>query len=306
MVLPPRSRHVDVRMSNSSTLEDIGQLYAHLISSWLSDVDQTDGKPSVPEAQGTDFTVPDEDSTDDDDVGNKASVDSFAKWTPVFRSRLVKVSAHLRTLELQTKSARAEGNTRGEWPYEKYARLVAVQSKMVGNLVQLSSALGALSPAWRRTLLHRTPVLNPNLVSDVMAVFGIVTMSLRTGKAISEVLPRSLVDRVYYHQQLARLTGAAVDEVSDDDDDEAGSESVHFAKSDKTIRSHHHHDILSKETLTSEEYAFYATGLAGAFQILLALDEARSIVADLCGEAPLRGYEEWRREFELRQLGERV
>lgn len=137
-----------------------------------------------------------------------------------------------------------------------------------------------------------------------MAVFAIFTMSLRTGKAINEVLPRSLVDRVYYHQA---LTAQFDNEDEDDanDDETQVRPSVAFAHKAKSTSSHHQ-KVLSREMFMSEEWAFYATGLAGAFQILIALDETRGICADLCGEVPLHGFEDWRQEFELRQLGERV
>lgn len=171
MLLPPQSRRRDVRLSNAATLEDISGLYAGLLSRWLGEIDQ----PANPQSSGraspdlhTDDAEPEtmmsDDEAADEARNNNHSLASYEKWAPVFRSRLIKVSARLRALQVQTESAKWEGNTRGEWPFDKYARLVAVQSKMVGNLVQLSSSLGALSPAWRRTLLHKTPVLNPNLV----------------------------------------------------------------------------------------------------------------------------------------------
>lgn len=132
-------------------------------------------------------------------------------------------------------------------------------------------------------------------VSDVMSVFAILTMSLRTGKAVTEVLPRSLVDRLYYHQSMIPHLPDEMDDTSENQDPTAPI----------TVTSHHR-EVLTKDMFLSEEYAFYATGVAGAFQILSSLDEAHSLVADLTGEVPLRGFEDWRREFELRQLGERV
>lgn len=135
-----------------------------------------------------------------------------------------------------------------------------------------------------------------------MAAFALFAMSLRTGKAISEVLPRSLVDRVYYHQS---LTHDSDDEDTESENDETPLRaSVAFTRHARATTPHRH--TLTKEVFLSEEWAFYATGLAGAFQILFALDETRGLCADLCGEVPLRGFEDWRREFELRQLGERV
>ncbi|KAG8992832.1 hypothetical protein FRB94_006979 [Tulasnella sp. JGI-2019a] len=311
MLLPPQSMRRDVRLSNAATLEDISGLYAGLLSKWLGEIDKSAMEANADQDANTEAgTVMSEDEIAAKEAkDNNHSLASYEQWAPVFRSRLIKVSARLNALQVQTEGAKWEGSIRGEWPFEKYANLVAVQSKMVGNLVQLSSSLGALSPSWRRTLLYKTPVLNPNLVTDTMAVFAIFTMSLRTGKAISEVLPRSLVDRVYYHQEMtARFQGDNGDDDDNDDDNDDENDGETTAKPSVAFKStsSHHYRVLTKEMFMSEEWAFYATGLAGAFQILFALDETRQICADLCGEVPLRGFEDWRRDFELRQLGERV
>lgn len=171
MILPPQSRRRDVRLSNARSLEELSSLYAVLISRWLADLEQPNPKPAAADgiedeadAQAGPTTASDQNVAleADDDL---ASIRSFSTWTPVFRSRLIKVSAQLKALQGATEDAKWEGSVRGEWPYEKYARLVALQSAMLGNLVQLLSSLGALNPAWRRTLLQKTPVLNPNLVS---------------------------------------------------------------------------------------------------------------------------------------------
>jgi hypothetical protein len=156
-------------------------------------------------------------------------------------------------------------------------------------------------------LLHKTPFLNPNVVcrslfisrrsltavqiADVMVVFGIVDMSLGTGQAVHEVLPKSLLDRVFYHWSLSphpvtqiqsgkRLDQRSTNSLSDDPLDQLKYHSV--------------------------EYAYYATGCAAAYQIILALDELHGLVRDLCGEVPLRGFERWKREFETEQVNNRV
>lgn len=116
-----------------------------------------------------------------------------------------------------------------------------------------------------------------------MAVFGIVAMSLDTGDAVHEVLPKSLIDRVYYHHSM----GPHNQSKSEDPNDQ-------------------HLQALTRETYSSLEFAYYVTGCAGAYQILFALDEVQRIVKDLCGEGPLKGFEHWRKEFEMRQLSERV
>ncbi|KAG8864530.1 hypothetical protein FRB96_005033 [Tulasnella sp. 330] len=306
MLFPPQSRRRDIRLSTAATLEDISGLYAGLLSRWLGDVEHPNTQVAM--VYGSDVEGPNMMSDSEaakEILGSHVSFDSFERWAPVFRSRVIKVSARLRALQYQTDGAKWEGNLRGDWPIDKYARLVAVQSRMVMNLVQLSASLGALSPTWRKTLLHKTPVLNPNLVTDTMSAFAIFAMSLKTGRAISEVLPRSLVDRVYYHQSLTAQREEDEDEEEIENNETCFHTSTAFTcRHKRTPRQHH--QVLTKETFMSEEWGFYATGLAAAFQILFALDEARGLCADLCGEVPLRGFEDWRREFELRQLGERV
>lgn len=164
MFLPPQSRRVDVRKTNAQTLEDISSLYGVLISKWLSDLDAPGAKPGPTSSPGPSTPAEEPSGAAGDDL---SSTLSFSDWTLIYRSRLVTVSAKLKALQVATEDAKWEGSVRGEWPYDKYARLLALQSAMLGNLAQLLNSLAALDPEWRRTLLQRTPVLNPNLVSTI-------------------------------------------------------------------------------------------------------------------------------------------
>lgn len=171
MLLPPQSRRRDVRLSTAATLEDISGLYAGLLSRWLGDMDQHNLPPTelhdCRDSNAKPVTVTSDNEAAAEAFDNNASLAPFERWAPVFRSRLIKVWARLRALQVQTEAAKWEGNLRGEWPFDKYSRLVAVESRMVLNLVQLAASLGALSPHWRKTLLLHTPLLNPNLVSTL-------------------------------------------------------------------------------------------------------------------------------------------
>lgn len=125
-------------------------------------------------------------------------------------------------------------------------------------------------------------------ISDVMAVFGIVAMSLDTGEAIHEVLPRSLLDRVYYHHSLGPHDMSGPSRGDGDDD------------------TMHAVGLTTDKRYASLQFAIYATGCSAAFQILHSLDELHRIVKELCGEIPLKGFEHWRREFEMKQLQDRA
>lgn len=150
MLLPPQSRRRDIRLSTAATLEDISGLYAGLLSRWLVDMEQPSTRMSGGHANHSSdveaVTVMSDNEAANEVLESTVSPDSFERWAPVFRSQLIQVSARLRALQAQTEGAKWEGNLRGEWPIEQYARLAAVQSRMVMNLVQLSASLSALSP----------------------------------------------------------------------------------------------------------------------------------------------------------------
>ena len=83
-----------------------------------------------------------------------------------------------------------------------------------------------------------------------MAVFSIVSQSLRTGEPLHQVLPQSLVGRLLYHHYNHKY--------------------LHDVPS--TLHGHHDHDslkhYLSVETVSSLDYMYYATGIVAVFLIL--------------------------------------
>jgi hypothetical protein len=85
-----------------------------------------------------------------------------------------------------------------------------------------------------------------------MGVFGIISLSLRTGEAVHEVLPRSLVDRVFYHHSMSGTRSKVV-----------------FTSQGPLGMRTHDEEALTPDGLRSEEFAIYATGMAAVFQILL-------------------------------------
>ncbi|QRW21344.1 hypothetical protein RhiXN_06333 [Rhizoctonia solani] len=195
---------------------------------------------------------------------------------------------------MQMATIKWERNIRGGWPAEHYEKLLEIQSKMLSDLIQLAGALSVLSPKWRHRLLHKTSFLNPNLISDVMAIFGIISMSLETGHPVHDVLPSNLLDRSVYHDDQTRRLGERFKHF-DRIDGEDAAESAPVTN-----------EPLTGQKLMSMEYSTFATGVSAAFHLLHALDQIHLITKELCGVIPLEGYSRWKEEYELKHLGRSV
>ncbi|KAG7440200.1 uncharacterized protein BT62DRAFT_1012986 [Guyanagaster necrorhizus] len=239
MMLPPTSGRKAVRLRNASSISSLSNLYGHLISTWISEVGPDEEKVERGEEQAK------------------------TRWVKEFREKVMGASSEMRTIRELTELAMWEGSLRGKWPKEEYVQLVEVQIEMVSSLWQLGAALMQLDDAWRVTFLHHTGVLNPNFISDVMGLFSLVSQSLRTAEPMHQVLPETLLEKLFYHQ------------------------------SNYAIR-----DSLTLESATSLDYMYYAAGVVAVYQLLHSLDELHRITKTLCGEVPLRGFTRWKAEFE--------
>ncbi|KAG8773968.1 hypothetical protein FRC12_002211 [Ceratobasidium sp. 428] len=280
MLLPPQSGRKALRLSNASTISAISQIYGLLISSWLTGEEEMQDEKAKGEISSSEE--------------NQPLSRPYEKWTPAFRAKLLSVAGHLAAQKLQMKTIKWERNIRGGWPAEHYEKLLEVQTTMISDLIQLAGSLSTLSPAWRNRLLHKTAFLNPNLISDVMAIFGIVSMSLETGHPVHEVLPSNLLDRSLYHDERSRVVGARFKQLDQINGEEA-AESTPITN-----------ELLTGQKLMSMEYSAYATGVSASFHLLHSLDKIHLITKELCGEIPLRGYSRWREEYELKHLDHSV
>ncbi|CAE6431790.1 unnamed protein product [Rhizoctonia solani] len=280
MILPPQSSRKALRLGTASTVSQISQLYGLLISSWLTAEEEADDE----EASGE----------EDDEEENKPNSRPYEKWQPAFRAKLMSVAGALSAQKMQMATIGWERNIRGGWPAEHYEKLLEIQAKMLADLIQLAGALSVLSPKWRHRLLHKTSFLNPNLISDVMAIFGIISMSLETGNPIHDVLPSNLLDRSVYHDEQTRTLGERFKRFDRIDGEEA-AESAPITD-----------EPLTGQKLMSMEYSTFATGVSAAFHLLHALDQIHLITKELCGVIPLEGYNRWKEEYELKHLGRSV
>ncbi|CAE6435306.1 unnamed protein product [Rhizoctonia solani] len=280
MILPPQSSRKALRLGTASTVSQISQLYGLLISSWLTVEEEAEDEKA--------------DGKEDPTAENKPTSHPYEKWQPAFRAKLMSVASALAAQKMQMVTVKWERNIRGGWPAEHYEKLLEVQIKMLSDLIQLAGALSVLSPKWRNRLLHKTSFLNPNLISDVMAIFGIVSMSLETGHPVHDVLPSNLLDRSVYHDEQSRMVGERFKRFDRIDGEEA-AESAPITD-----------EPLTGQKLMSMEYSTFATGVSAAFHLLHALDQIHLITKELCGAIPLEGYSRWREEYELKHLGHSV
>ncbi|CUA73001.1 putative protein C57A7,05 [Schizosaccharomyces pombe 972h-] [Rhizoctonia solani] len=260
MFFPPQSARKAVRLDNSTSISEISQIYGILVSSWLTVEDDSKEKAS----SGTD---------------SEMVPHTYDRWTPAFRTKCMALWTILYDQKRRLKNIKWERSIRGKWPGEHYERLIEIQNSMLSNLIQLAGSLSDLSPTWRKRLLHKTIFLDPNLISDVMAVFDIVSMSLWTGQPIHEVLSPNLLDRAFYHSERGSRVQTA-----------------------NIISSGIIDESITGEIVRSPEYSTFAAGVSAAIHILSSLDEIQLITKDLCGVIPLKGYTQWREQHELGQL----
>ncbi|KAF7972398.1 hypothetical protein HWV62_18046 [Athelia sp. TMB] len=251
MMLPPTSGRKAVRLRNAANITNISEIYAFLIATWI----------------GT-------------QTHRKKSIGAPPHWGQEFRTKLLGLADQIQMVDQMTGLAKWEGSIRGKWPVEEYESLVQTESQMIGALAQVGSALGHLEDGWRITFLHSTNVLHPNFISDVMSMFGLVSQSLRTAEPMHQVLPQTLVERLFYHRHTSYLA--------------PGSEKK---------------DIVDIEEMESIDYMFYCSGLVGTPFVKFAgiadspeprqsLDELHQTTKTLVGEVPLRGFHEWKSEYD--------
>jgi len=240
MMLPPTSGRKAVRLRNASVITQISNIYGFLISTWIGTQTHQKKKLAAP-----------------------------ATWITDFRTKLIALADQIQSAKQMTELAQWEGSVRGKWPIEEYRALIDAETEMITGLAQLGGALGHLEDGWRITFLHSTNVLHPNFIGDVMSMFGLVSNSLRTAEPMHQVLPHTLLERLFYHRHTTFLS----------------------PNSDKK-------DIVDIEEMQSLDYMFYCTGLVAVYHLLQSLDELHRITKRLVGEVPLKGFEEWKNEYD--------
>jgi len=191
-----------------------------------------------------------------------------SNWVKVFRGQLIAVTVQILAGKQEMMHASWEGNIRGRWPQNEYAKLTEIQEDMIGVLSQLGGALWKLDTKWRLSLLHHTVVVDPNFITDIVSVFSSVSHSLRTGEPMHTVVPQTLLDRLLLHHHIGVV-----------------------ATPDSELDGH---TVIGPDETQSLDHMFYTSAVVAVYQLMQCLDELHAITRRLCGEVPFRGFERWK------------
>ncbi|KAJ7054138.1 hypothetical protein C8F01DRAFT_1164075 [Mycena amicta] len=175
MMFPPQSGRKAVRTRNASSITSLASMYGFIVSAWIG-LSQSAAADDTQKARSIKLTS-----------------------TASFRQRLLAMAVELQTVRELTQLAHWEGSIRGKWPAQLYTKLVNIELDMLTVLAQLGTSLTHLEPEWHLESLHNSKVLNPHFIADVMALFSLISQSLRTKEPMQQVLPTSLLDRLYIH-----------------------------------------------------------------------------------------------------------
>ncbi|TFK82815.1 hypothetical protein K466DRAFT_666286 [Polyporus arcularius HHB13444] len=200
-------------------------------------------------------------------------------WSPQLREKVISIAEQLQDLRVRTVMSKWEGSIRGAWAFEDYNQLVELENDMLGSLILMAGALVNMDPDLRKTTLPHTFVLNPHFISDVVSMFFVLSQSLRTGEPLHAAQCKNLADRLQYHSGYAFVSNS-------------GAVSASHSNSRKALR----------QSIGSYEYMFYATAVVAVLNMASTLNELRRVVADLCGEVPLEGFEQWREEYDRSRM----
>ncbi|KAJ7909256.1 hypothetical protein B0H13DRAFT_2192889 [Mycena leptocephala] len=222
--------------------------------------------------------------------------------------RALAVFERLQGLAPSLKTSRWEPQVQGLWPHEQYELLHAKQTKMITTLSLLAGAFSKLDTKWCSILVHRTPFLNPNLLSDVFATIDILSNALEAGHPLPASLP-CLRERLVYHESLIRsIEGntrmstarpipvplpAEPEDSSDDSDSDTHAEFVAGKVEGASIGF----EELSLSVLMDEQLPTHSTAVIALGSLLTLLDEIGAIVRELCGQTTFRGFDALHHEF---------
>lgn len=133
-----------VRRTHARCIEELGQLYTSIVSSWIEEDVRTTKE------------------------GESAGEDGYRVFTPAFhkaaRARMLALRVKLNASKTTIFQSSYEPSLRGEWPQDQYLHLLMLQLGLLQALGQLGQALIRLEPEWRRQLVQDTAFLNQPLV----------------------------------------------------------------------------------------------------------------------------------------------
>ncbi|KAJ7745343.1 hypothetical protein B0H16DRAFT_977704 [Mycena metata] len=292
MMFPrPTSARTLVRRTLAATLKELGSIFGQEVEAFLAE--EARARSGHYEKETIDWV-------------DQATAAEQPKLTPK-EQRIRKVAARvlvvferLRGQTPSLKMGRWEPQVQGRWPHEQYELLHAKESKLITALGLLAGAFSKLDPKWCSLLVHRTPFLNPNLLSDVFATVDILSNALANGHPLPASLP-CLRERLMYHEALIRSMDSqrpAEPATKVDIPDETDAESVisEFVAG-KVEGASIGFEELSLSVLMDEQLPTHSTAVIALGSILTLIDEIGAIVRELCGQTTFRGFDTLHREF---------
>ncbi|KAF8972504.1 hypothetical protein BDZ97DRAFT_1722616 [Flammula alnicola] len=232
--------------------------------------------------------------------------------------RIVGISTRLRFISPSLTTARLEPQLSGTWPHAQYQELFSLQQRMMGALALLVQSFAKLDPKWCSALLHRTPYMNPNFLSDIFMTLTIISNSLMQGQSLPAYLPH-LRDRLVYHEYhsggrslnptlfktFAPRMGGDEKQRSLHTDSSSEEEKIVKRREDEETEVEDaagpanldgssmgfEGDQLTLDLLLDEQLPAHSTAVVAISGVISRVDEMIDIVRGLCGEVPFRGYE---------------
>ncbi|KAJ7093436.1 hypothetical protein B0H15DRAFT_832325 [Mycena belliarum] len=292
MMFPrPTSSRVLVRRTLAATLQELGHIFQQEVEAFLAE--EARARSGEYEKETIDFS----------DTNGHAVSPKERRIHRVGR-RALDVLERLQGVAPSLKTGRWEPQVQGLWPYEQYELLYSKQTKLVTSLALLAGAFSRLDTKWCSILVHRTPFLNPNLLSDIFSTIDILSHALDGGHPVHASLI-CLRDRLVYHDMHLKLPKTrAVDleqnvalpgsEHDGDTDSESGTSEFVAGKVDGASIGVKE---LSLNLLMDDQMPSHSTAVIALASMLTLIDEIGAIVRELCGETTFRGFEALHHEF---------
>ncbi|KAJ7447940.1 hypothetical protein B0H11DRAFT_351668 [Mycena galericulata] len=295
MMFPrPTSSRTLVRRTLAATLQELGGIFGSEIEAFLAE-----------EARARSGNYGKENIDWIDNVLSQGGTSPKERRIRKMTQRVLAVFERLQGLAPSLKTARWEPQVQGLWPHEQYELLHNKETKLITSLSLLGGAFSKLDPKWCSILVHRTPFLNPNLLSDIFSNVDILSHALEAGRPIPASLP-CLRERLIYHETLVRsmvptsgqaarqnVPAPAPAEHDETDSESSASEFVAGKVEGASIGF----EELSLSVLMDEQLPSHSTAVIALGSILTLIDEIGVIVRDLCGQTTFRGFDALHHEF---------
>ncbi|KAF7367705.1 hypothetical protein MSAN_00834300 [Mycena sanguinolenta] len=298
MLFPrPTSSRTLVRRTLAAILREQGSIFGKEVEAFLAE--EARARSGHFEKETIDWV--DQFATGEDEP--KVSPKEKRIWTVAHR--VVVVFERLQALAPSLKMARWEPQVQGLWPHEQYELLHMKQTKLITTLSLIAGAFSKLDPKWCSILVHRTPFLNPNLLSDIFATIDILTNALEGGAPAPPHLSPCLRERLVYHETLIRSMKrnanarqvAVTHPVEDSDSDVTDSDTHTEFVAGKVEGASIGFEALSLSVLMDEQLPTHSTAVVALGAFLALIDEIGAIVRELCGQTTFRGFDALHHEF---------